>query len=527
MWKFILFVSILNTLFFSFPIFRKLTNYNFGIIKYSCISIILFILSIALSNIFYSLILWDKKISKITVCVIFLTNAFALYFMNAFNIAIDKNIIINIFETDARESTAFITTKLFIYVILLGILPSIFISKLTIVNDMNKYYHKIKLFLYSILTVIIIIAPCYTYKPAFLFLRHNQTSLNFLIPLNYFGGTISYTSKYIERKFSNQKLFDISKDAVLTKQTKRKNLIVFVIGESARANHFSINGYERETDYLLKKYDIISFKNFTSCDNMTETALLCTFSRYSQEEFDYSKTLQEESLIHILDKVGYKVYWRSNNGRCKQTACKDNTISHSIVKSFGTELYDDLLLKVSKLIFSNNNDDNTILFLHQWGSHGPIYSEKYPEKFKKYTPDCQGNITSGCSLEEVRNAYDNTLYYTSYLLSELISELKKKDDYNVALIYMSDHGESIGENGIFMHSLHPVSIAPYEQKNPAFFIWLSSNFIEDYNLDFRCIKNKKDNTYSQDNIFHSMLGLLGIKSQYYNKNLDIFSSCIK
>ena len=526
--NFIILTSILNTILYSYPIFRKLTTYNFNIFLYILISIILFILIISVLNIFYSLIIW-KKYNKFIVIILFLINSSILYLMNTFNIAIDYAMVINFFETNVNEASSFLNYKLYVYIFLAGIIPSIYVYKTTVNYETDFLKEKIKIFISSLTISLFIIGPCYLYKPAFLFIRHNQKIITYLLPVNYISAYIDYNVKSFKKyKFSKKKKFNITDDAVLIRKSKnnKKNLVVFVIGESARADHFSLNGYNRETNYFLNKYknEIISFKNFSSFDSMTETTLLYTFS-YLDNDFDYSKEFSNETLLHILNKVGFNLNWKTNNGRCKQIACIDGTISNSIVKSFGNQLYDELLLKAFNFLTANNKEDNSIFFLHQWGSHGPNYKEKYSNDFEKWSPVCSTKNLNTCSIESLINVYDNTLYYTSYILSELIAKLKQLEkDYNVMLIYMSDHGESLGENGVYMHSSHP---APHEQLNPAFFLWIPNAFANEYNIDLNCLNRIKNNNYSQTNIFHSILGLFEINSKYYKREFDIFSECRK
>lgn len=526
--QFTLFISLLNTILFTYPLFLKLLNYGFNKVIYCLVGLLIFILSFAVINILYSIILW-KKSCKYVVFIIFLINSIALYYMVMFNIAIDFNMIVNLFETNTREAKEFITTKFVLFILSFNIIfVYILYKKITIIDNIHYIKNKMMSSLISILIVLLIIAPCYLFEKSFLFLRHNQTSINFLIPVNYIGGVFEYTEKFLLKTFRKKTLIPITENLEFINNKSKKNLIFFVIGESSRSKNFSLNGYERQTnEFLEKQKNLVSFKNFYSCATSTEPTLICTFSHFSSKNFDYNEALRYETLLHILNKVGIKTIWRSNNGKCKQTACKDGTISNSIVKSFGTELYDDLLIKSAKFNVENlkNKDKNTILFLHMWGSHGPIYGNKFPDNFKKFKPSCQKSIEE-CDLNEIINAYDNSIYYSSYIVNEMIEYLKTKEkEYNVALIFMSDHGESLGENGIFLHSA-PVNTAPLDQKNPAFFMWFSDGFLNDFNLNLSCLKNRKDDNFLQDNIFHSILGLFNIKSKYYDENLDMFKNCI-
>ena len=170
----------------------------------------------------------------------------------------------------------------------------------------------------------------------------------------------------------------------------------------------------------------ISFSNFESCATFTAAALTCTFSHLSRKDFDYSKSFYYESLVDIFDKLNFDIYWKSNNGKCKNV-CK--RVKNSLVKSFGNNIYDNLLLKVFKSDIKSLKERNNLIFLHGRGSHGPLYYNRYPQDFEKFKPSCKNEIQN-CKKEEIINSYDNTIYYTSYLIKEILDNLQKyKDEY--------------------------------------------------------------------------------------------------
>ena len=520
--KFIVSFSLINLLFYSYPLIKYYYNHYHSLLLLFPVLIFVFLITF----LFYSLIIF-KKSYKIILSIILMINSVIFYHMLVYGIVFDVNILINVTETNLNEASEFFSISAILFFVVFGCLPAYFLYKKVEINFNNYYKQKISFILISIFTILLLILPCYLNKKSKKFIKDNQRITSQIIPIDYFGAVIEYSIFKIDTYFTTKKLTKISDDATLNHISKngKKNLLVFMIGESARAKNFSLNGYERNTNKFLQDYqnDIISFQNFESCATFTAGALTCTFSHLPRTKFDYAKSFKYESLIDIFNKLNFDIYWKSNNGKCKNVC---NRVKHSLVKSFGTEIYDDLLLKVFKSDIKKLNGENNLIFLHGRGSHGPLYYNRYPEEFEIYKPACNDEIQN-CSVEKIVNAYDNTIYYTSYIIKEALKELEKyKNEYNIAFVFMSDHGQSLGENGIFMHSA-PYDTAPIDQKNPAFFMWFSQDFADEFNLDLDCLKQHKDDYFSQDNIFHSMLGLFDISSKFYQKDLDIFNLCKK
>lgn len=521
--KFIFLFSLFNIVVYGYPIITKANTFYHNFF----ITIILYSISYALLISAFSILIF-KKSYKLMLSFIILANSVVFHFMITYGIAFDANMLINTTETNYNEAIEFINLKFILFIIFLGILPAIFVYKRINIKFPHYWKNKIILSIAPLLLIFLMTLPCHLSERTLNFVRDNQRITSYIIPINYIEASIEFCFLKIKSYINSLNLISISDDASIDEinynKNDKKNLIVFVMGESARAKNFSLNGYERNTNKFLDDYkeDIISFKNFESCGTFTALSLTCTFSHLPRKEFDYAKSFKYESLIDIFDKVGFDVSWRSNNGKCKGIC---DRVKHSLVKSFGDNIYDDLLLKAFDMDLNRLTEKNNLIVLHGRGSHGPLYYKRYPKEFEIYKPACNNELDE-CSVKEIINAYDNSIYYTSYILKEIIDRLiALSNEYNTMLIFMSDHGQSLGENGIFMHSA-PFDTAPKDQKNPAFFIWLNDDFANTFNIDKQCLKNKINSNLSQDNIFHSMLGIFKIHSKYYNKNLDIFSDCM-
>lgn len=521
--KFIFLFSLFNIVVYGYPIITKANTFYHNFF----ITIILYSISYALLISAFSILIF-KKSYKIILSFIIIANSVIFHFMITYGIAFDANMFINATETNYNEAIEFINLKFILFVIILGILPAIFVYKKINIEFPHYWKNKIILSITPLLLIFLMTLPCHLSERTLNFVRDNQRITSYIIPINYIEASIEFCFLKIKSYINSLNLISISDDATIEEKNynknDKKNLIVFVMGESARAKNFSLNGYERNTNKFLDDYkeDIISFKNFESCGTFTALSLTCTFSHLPRKEFDYAKSFKYESLIDIFDKVGFDVAWRSNNGKCKGVC---DRVKNSLVKSFGDNIYDDLLLKAFDMDLNRLTEKNNLIILHGRGSHGPLYYKRYPKEFEIYKPACNNELDK-CSVEKIINAYDNSIYYTSYILKEIIDRLiALSNEYNTMLIFMSDHGQSLGENGVFMHSA-PFDTAPIDQKNPAFFIWLNDDFANTFNIDKQCLISKINSNLSQDNIFHSMLGLFKIHSKYYDKNLDIFSDCM-
>ncbi len=471
-----------------------------------------------LLNIACTLLFHPKTVKPLSIFLLLL-NTFTFYFMYAYNTEVDKIMLLNVMKTDVYEVHDLLSLKLAGFILLLGILPSFLIYKTQIIFSPYKI-RGISLLLSVLIIVGIIFGGFSSAKP---FLKNHKSIKYSLIPVNYIGAFISVAKVKMKRK---PPLIKISEDAELETywNNGKKNLIVFVMGETARAANFSLNGYHRPTNQPLEKYgkELIYFHNFTACGTSTAVALPCVFSHHDRKSFKTGSEEYTENVLDVLNHAGYKILWRENNTGCynicdrieveipcHEKHCLDEVMLHS----FGEKI--------------QKNNKNTLVVLHQRGSHGPAYHEHYPQTSELYTPVCTTQSLGECSLESLVNVYDNSIHYTSAFLGMIIEELKQlSKDYNTALIYVSDHGESLGEDGKYLHAA-PYDTAPVYQKDIPFLVWMQEETAQALNIDTDCLRNKIRNAYSHDNIYHSVLGISGVRSSSYNMEEDIFSSCKK
>lgn len=456
------------------------------------------------------------------------------YFMLHYNVLIDRSMVQNFFETNQAELTSYFSVPLLLTIIVLGVLPAATMIFLP-TKKAGSPLQTVLWWLGNILVTLTVLAAVILifYKDYASLLRNNMQIKDQALPYN----IVRNTNGYLKRKYraESQVLRVVAKDATraVVAADKPPKLVIVVVGETARAQNFQLNGYPRATNpSLSQRQDIISFKNVSSCGTATAISLPCLFSRMTRSQYNDVRAATEENLLDILKRTGIDILWRNNNnGGCKGVCARVPTddmpklrIAEQCVNKDGT-CYDDVLLhQLSSRIDAMHGD--ALIVLHQLGSHGPTYFERYPAQDKVFSPTCDSNQIEKCSNEALTNTYDNTLVYTDRMLGKTIDLLQRySGQRDVAMIYVSDHGESLGESGMYLHGT-PYIIAPDEQTHVPMVMWFSSAFAQNARLKLSCLRNNADSKeYSHDNLYHSILGLFGVQSSVYQPALDMFSPC--
>ncbi|MDB2705015.1 phosphoethanolamine--lipid A transferase [Pseudomonadota bacterium] len=485
----------------------------------------LFILSLAVvfacvNTIILSLLCYRYTLKPVLITLLLLSAACA-YFMDSYHVIIDSVMIDNILKTDTAEAFDLLSIKQFLYILFLGVVPAIWVYKIPLSYPSMKKAILSKVLLITIplfIGVIVIMSLGDFYAS---FLRENKSLRNYANPSYY----IYSAGKYVSNKFGGDiKPFEyIGLDAQVSPLVPDRELFILVIGETARADHFSLNGYDKKTNPRLEQEDIINFDNVWSCGTSTAVSVPCLFAHYEQSDHSTNKAKTTGNLLDVAQHTGANVLWLDNNSSSKGVADRSEYISYKTPDNnpiCDSECRDIGMLANLQSYINSHSTGDIFIILHQMGNHGPAYYKRYPAEFEKFTPACQTNQLEQCSSEEINNAYDNAILYTDFFLSETITLLKNNNDnFEAALLYVSDHGESLGENGLYLHGL-PYMLAPDSQKHVPMFMWFGENFdADEVNLDL--LKQKSSQKYSHDNIFHTVLGLLEIESEIYNPALDI------
>ncbi|MCL2590979.1 MAG: phosphoethanolamine--lipid A transferase [Betaproteobacteria bacterium] len=470
---------------------------------------------------FFSLLL-IPVIGKPIIVVLLLISSAVNCFTYKMGTVIDSDMIRNVFETNLREASDFITLSNIFWITVTGVLPAILLILCKIQYQSGKKELLVRIVFFLIGIVVIGGFSATLTKEYASFLRNHNKARKMLNTFYYIYSTVQYFQK---ASLANREFVWLDRD-VTSGSTDSKNLIILVIGETARTMNFSLNGYERETNPLLSKQKIINFKNATSCGTATAVSVPCIFSPKDRKNFDVNDAKYTQNLLDTLLIAGYEIFWLENDDGCKGVC--ERVPTENVVKTGSKEYCEKnycrdevMLLKLEERI--KNHDKNEMIVLHTMGSHGPSYYQRYPEKFRKFTPTCDTADIHRCSRDEIVNTYDNTIFYTDYFLSSIIDIAKKFPDKEISILYVSDHGESLGENGVYLHGL-PYAFAPQEQKHIPFFLWLSD--LLQKRVDYVCLEKKAANEpVSHDYIFHSILGFLDIKTSLFDPSMDIFQGC--
>lgn len=460
----------------------------------------------------------SKYTTKPILIFLLIVSSFASYFMNNYNVVIDPGMIHNIIQTNVRESLDLLSFKLLFYLFLFGLVPAFFIFTAEIEQ---VSWHK------SAITKIKVGGTCVgiVFVMILCFSKFYTSFLRDYKPLRYYTNptySIYSVVKYISSRLNNSTkvVMPLGEDAHIPVTDTDRELIILVVGESARADHFSLNGYSRKTNPMLDQEDVISLSSVYSCGTSTAYSVPCMFSIFGINQFSESKAQSTENLLDVLNHAGINILWRENNSDSQGVAVRvdfQDYKTHATNSICDIECRDEGMLVGLQEYIDEKNGGDIMIILHQMGNHGPAYYKRYPAAFEKFTPVCQTNQFSKCTNEEISNAYDNAILYTDYFLSQVITLLKQNDShFKTAMFYMSDHGESLGEYGVYLHGL-PYAMAPDVQKHVATLFWFGENF----DIERNSLRQKASQRFSHDNLFHTILGMMEVESEVYEQGMDI------
>lgn len=467
-----------------------------------------------------------KYLTKPFFILLIMIAAASARFMDTFGTIIDVDMIRNAAQTTNSEAGHLLTAGFLTHMFLFGIVPSLLIVLVRIKHRPfpQKFKHNIVLILCLLAVFTSVgIANIRTFAATLRQHRDLVATLNPAAPI--FNAVRYVVATGAEKNIVVQ---PIGTDArvIAPMLSGKPRVTIVVAGETARAENFSLGGYDRETNPLLARQDIQYFTNTSSCGTATAVSLPCMFSVYTRSNYTHRKGLATENLVDVLSRAGIKTEWWENNTGSKGIADRIAYTSFSDINDTrfckNNECVDDVTLDGLGAWLDGVKGDS-VLVIHQQGSHGPAYYLRYPEKFRRFTPDCRTAELGSCSRQEVVNAYDNSLLYTDYILSSVIDMLKAREDKMAgSMIYMSDHGESLGERGLYLHGA-PYFIAPSQQTQIPFVLWTGKE--TKAGIDQACLQATLNEPRSHDNLFHTVLGLMNVSTKVYEPALDALATC--
>lgn len=481
----------------------------------------------------FSLFSWPY-IGKPFFAILILVSSVVNYAGYNYKIIFDQDMLVNFMQTNQAEAIAYFSTYSVLWVCLSGVLPALFLFTRTIRPEKHWWLILLKKLGVMAISLLVIVAIAGVYYKDYASIGRNHRFLEKTIIPSYY---LKSTYKLIKQEYFTQPIEykQSGMDARQVKSADKKpTLLVFVVGETARTQNQQYAGYHRQTNEFTQKYHPLFFSNVSSCGTATATSVPCMFSSLTRNNFDRKRADNQDNVLDILQRAGIKVSWVDNSDGDKHVA---KNIADTVrtdreldpKNCNGKTCFDEILL--SEMDARLNKDAQTpenqdyVLFLHLIGSHGPTYFQRYPQSMAVFQPECAQADIENCSNEAVINTYDNTLRYSDYVIAKIIEKLTTlTGTFDVGLIYVSDHGESLGENGVFLHGL-PYAIAPDTQTTVPLLIWLSPELAEEKSIDLDCLAAHSKNPYSHDNLFSSLLGFMDVQTAIYQKEEDIFAGC--
>lgn len=455
--------------------------------------------------------------------LVLIVSAGVSHYLDNWGVLFDKNLVRNIIDSDVREARELLAWPALLDLTLRGVLPAGVLWFLGIRSSrpaQTALQMTALLATAAILTGILLVTSYGTLATTF----RNHRELRFqLVPTNYFNAIYGHLKGGTEMP---SMLARVAPDARRPSNAADKPLVlILIVGETARAANFSLGGYPRETNGALAGAGGVYFSKVSSCGSDTATSLPCMFSDLGADAFDVSKAQARENVLDVLQRTGVEVEWLDNNSGCKGV-CSRVPTQQMPTSDVGDICHDgacldEVLVPALEKRLSIVKGDAAIV-LHQMGSHGPSYYRRYPAP-GPFQPTCETNRIQNCDVGALVNTYDNSIDYTSKTIARAIEVAKSQASrMDVAVVYLSDHGESLGERNIYLHGL-PRLLAPSEQIRVPMLVWQSQGTQRRLNLPQGCLASISGRSYSHDNLFHSILGFFGVTAAAYRPELDIWA----
>ncbi|GAB2509152.1 phosphoethanolamine--lipid A transferase [Pseudoxanthomonas sangjuensis] len=488
----------------------------------------LFLLLVALHGLLLGLVL-NRWTAKPLLVALFVVTAFAAHYMAAYRVYLDPDMIRNVLHTEWQESRELLTPGLVLPLLLLAVVPVALLWRVEIVRRGWRGALGLRLAFLAGMLALAAAGVLLAGKDVAALMRNHTEDRYLVTPGNYvyaLGRVL-----FAQPPGKKAPLLPVGEDA---KQVPRApgakpRLLLLVVGETARAQNWGLDGYERQTTpELAAMTDLINFPQAHACGSSTEVSVPCMFSPFGRHDYDEDRIRTHQSLLHVLDRAGVGTLWRDNQTGCKGVCdgLPIDRLNAATDPEFcsGDRCLDEIMLKGLAEKLDPAAGDRVVV-LHQLGNHGPSYYDRYPPQYRRFTPTCDTDELSDCTREQIVNSYDNALLYTDHFLARSIGFLRAQSDaYDTALLYVSDHGESLGEKGLYLHGV-PYAIAPEQQLHVPMLMWFSPQFAADARLDLACLRDEAARPVDHDHLFPSVLALLDVRTKAYDASRDLFAAC--
>lgn len=457
-----------------------------------------------------------SKATRYVLILLLIASSQAAYFMDTYVVVIDDSMLENMAKTDVAETLDLLSWQQLFYFVAIALVPGWLLW---------RWPEKKQTFKQAALGRVALIGGSAALAVGLVLLNssHFASFLREHKPLRYYNNPSYYiysVGRYVGRHFktAQQPLVVVGEDARHTASAKRR-LVVFVVGETTRADHFSLNGYERLTNPRLSQETLLSYSDVWACGTSTAYSLPCMFSFDGFDDYDRDRARHTEGVLDVIQRAGVNVVWIDNNSDSKGAADRIEFLNYKTADNnpeCDIECRDIGMLQGLKDYVARTSSGDILVVLHQMGNHGPAYYKRYRPEFEHFKPVCETNQLEQCERQAIVNAYDNVLVATDDFLAETLALLKSYNEFETAMLYVGDHGESLGEGDLYLHGL-PYAFAPDEQKHVPMLLWYGKQWPD----SLETAAQRRDEKLNHDVLSHTLLGLTGVSSQLYQPALDL------
>ncbi len=475
------------------------------------------------------LVVLHRRTAKPLLTVLLLATAMAVYYMNQYMVYFDPDMVRNILHTDSKESGELISWGLVPPLLLYGLMPTVLVWRIELKSRPLGRALLVRGLCLAVAVMVAAGAMVLSFQNLSSLMRNHTEMRHLITPGNYL---VSLGRVLHDANKAQGPRTPIGTEARVVGRatTAKPRLLIVVLGETVRAQNWGLNGYARQTTPELAGIGPVNFTDVTACGTSTEVSVPCMFSPHGRAHYDKARIRRSESLLHVLEYAGIGTLWRDNQTGCKGVCAGlafesfEHASDPELCNADGCQ--DQVMLRGLDDELDRRPGDRVVV-LHQLGNHGPSYYLRYPQRLQRYTPACQRAELGKCTRAEIVNAYDNAVLHTDEFVARTIRFLiAQSSTRDTALIYLSDHGESLGENGLYLHGV-PYAIAPRTQTRVPMVMWLSPGLAAEQRIDVACLRHNAAKPASHDNLFHSVLGLMQVRTGEYDGRLDLFRGCTR
>ena len=457
-----------------------------------------------------------------------LVAALAGHYMGRYQVYIDAAMLRNVLHTDLRESRELVTPALVWAVLAIAVVPCLALWRIRLRSPSLGRTLLVRVGFLAAVTLSGLGAALLSFQDLSALMRNHREIRYLATPINLLAAARSNLKAALSVPRGPKQPLENDAKATPRAPGARPRLLVIVLGEAARAQNWGLNGYRRQTTPTLAQVQgLVNFRDMHSCGTSTDVSVPCLFSPLGRHDYDEGKIRSRQSLLHVLEHAGIATLWRDNQSGCKGVCdgLATERLHDAAVPGLCSEArcLDEVLLQ-GLAAQARSQPGDRVVVLHQLGNHGPSYFERYPAPFRRFAPACEDPDLGRCSRQQIVNAYDNALLYTDHFLGRTIEALRAMDDYDTAMIYVSDHGESLGEKGLYLHGV-PYAIAPREQTAIPMVMWFSTAFLHGRGLTLPCLQRRANHRTDHDHLFSSVLGLMQVRTRVYDAARDLFANC--